>query len=98
VKRLLAIPFLCALLTGCPFALVRNGPPVSAQVDPLCFMPVVDTVRWEGDPNDARTWDALAGEVVPSLRTEVSTAELHRLACEQALRRLDKAKVIDLGR
>lgn len=87
----------CLLLAGCGSLLTRR-PPVAAQVDASCFQAVVDSVRWTGDPNDPATWDILGGEVVPALRAEVATADAHRLACEQALRRLDKAKVIDLGR
>jgi hypothetical protein len=94
VARLLAIAAIL-LLTGCP--LVRSNP-VPAQIDPLCFAPVKDDVRWEGDPNDASTWDNLGGEVVPALREKLGESEVHRQACVQGLKRLDKAKVIDLGR
>lgn len=94
MTRILAIAALLAL-TGCP--LVRSNP-VPAGIDPLCFQPVKDDVRWEGDPNDAATWDNLGGETVPALRSKLGESEVHRKACEQGLRRLDKAKVIDLGR
>lgn len=94
--KLLVLP-LCLLLAGCGSLLVRR-PAVPAQVDPLCFQPVKDNVRWTGNPDDPAAWDALAGDVVPTLRSKIGEAEVHRKACEQALRRLDKAKVIDLGR
>lgn len=92
-----ALALVCLLLAGCGSFLVRR-PAVPAQVDASCFQSVVDTVRWTGNPQDPATWDILGGEVVPALRAEVATADAHRLACEQALRRLDKAKVISLGR
>lgn len=95
--KALALLLIPLLLAGCGSFLVRR-PAVPAQVDASCFQSVVDTVRWTGNPESAATWDVLGKHVIPDLRAEVKTAELHRLACEQALRRLDKAKVIDLGR
>lgn len=92
--RTLAVALLL-VLTGCP--LVRPQP-VPAGIDALCFEPVKDDVRWEGDPNDPATWDNLGGEVVPALREKHAQSEVHREACVQGLKRLDKAKVIDLGR
>jgi len=94
--RLLILLIALALLTGCP--LVKQAKPVPALIDATCFQPVVDDVRWEGDPNDPSAWDNLAGETVPALREKVATADKHREACVMGLKRLEKAKVIDLGR
>lgn len=95
MRALLALP-LALLLTGCP--LVKQAKPVPALIDATCFQPVVDDVRWMGDPDDPATWDNLGGEVVPALRAKVATADTHREACVMGLKRLEKAKVIDLGR
>jgi hypothetical protein len=95
MRPLLALP-LALLLTGCP--LVKQAKPVPALIDATCFQSVVDYVRWEGDPNDPKAWDNLAGETVPALREKVGTADNHREACVMGLKRLEKLGVIDLGR
>lgn len=86
-----------ALLTGCSTRAARR-PAIPAQCEAMCFVPCKDDVRWNADPNDPGAWDILAGEVVPALRDKLATCEVRRKACEQCLQRLDKAKVIDLGR
>lgn len=86
------------LLAACS----RNTRPVPAQCNPICFLPCVAAngdagVRWEAVPSDPAAWDALGGEVVPALADKLRVCEVRRLACEQCLRRLDDAKVIQLG-
>jgi hypothetical protein len=97
MRAILAIAIVC-LLCGFGSCSVRQNKPVPALIDASCFQPVKDDVRWECDANDPACWDVLAGEVVPRLREKIGQSDAHRLACEQGLRRLDKARVIDLWR
>lgn len=95
--RMIAATFALLVLAAC-----THTPPktVPAQCNPICFLPCAKDgdpgVRWEADPNSSDAWDELAGEVVPALVDKNATCELRRSACEQCLRRLDKAKVIEL--
>lgn len=75
--------------------------PVPAQCNPICMQACTgeagDTgVRWDVDPAKPGAWDDLGGEVVPALVGKLQVCEARRLACEQCLRRLDKAGAIKL--
>lgn len=87
------------LLTGATCS--RNTRPVPAQCNQICFLPCVaengdSGVRWEADPYNPAAWDDLGGEVVPALADKLRVCEVRRQGCEQCLKRLDKAKVIEL--
>lgn len=87
------------LLTGATCS--RSTRPVPAQCNQICFLPCVSEngdsgVRWEADPNKPNAWDGLGGDVVPALADKLRSCDVRRQACVQCLRRLDKAKVIEL--
>jgi len=96
VIRALLIIAMVVATTGmsCSRWLGRQGIP--AQCEPIGFQECKSTVRWEGDPEDAATWDLLGEEVLPAARAETRSCEVRRKALEQCLRRLDKAGVIEL--
>lgn len=75
--------------------------PVPALCSPICMTPCTgadgDTgVRWSAAADDPAAFDGLAGDVVPALADRLRVCEVRRQACEQCLRRLDKARVIKL--
>lgn len=84
-----------ALLAGCRTTTPQL--PVAAQCNPLCLAPCAATVEWNADPDDAAAWDVLAGEVVPALVAAHQTCEAHRRACEQCLRRIERAGIITIN-
>jgi hypothetical protein len=91
------------LLCGFPGCNVRPNAPIPAQCDAVCFVPCVgkdeDTgVRVTGNPDDAGTWDEIGGDALDTLARKLRTCDVGREACVKCLNRLDKAKVIDLGR
>ena len=87
------------MLSGC--AAAPSAGPVPALCDARCLAPCVgkhgDTgVRWEATADDPAAFDALGESVIPALAEKLRGCELHRQACEQCLRRLDKRGVIGL--
>lgn len=89
---LLAIAIM--LLSGCNRWVVRPAP-VPAQCEAIAYEACKSTATWEGDPNDARTWDALA-EAFNDSRDETRTCEVRRKAAEQCLKRLESAGIVVL--
>lgn len=99
MKGLRAGLFALALLTTTGATCSRTArPAVPALCEPVGFEQCESKARWEGDPEDPRAWDALAGETLSQSREETRTCEVRRKALEQCLRRLDRERVIDLGR
>lgn len=100
--RLLLVVLMILVTAGfgsCGGGVRKDRATVDAHCDSICFMPCVgedgDTgVRWEGDPQDARTFDALGGEVVPALGEKLRTCEVRRKACATCLQRLEREGVI----
>lgn len=97
--RRAAIVAALALCTG--WSCTRASLPVPAQCNPICMQACTgeggDTgVRWAADPSKPDAWDDLGGDVVPALVGKLQICEARRLACEQCLRRLDKAGAIKL--
>ncbi|MGO1000747.1 hypothetical protein [Lysobacter sp. CA196] len=90
---------LAIVLAGCAAAPRAGAFP--ALCDTRCLAPCIgpqgDTgVRWESAPDDPAGFDALGETVIPVLAEKLRRCELHRQACEQCLRRLDKQSVIAL--
>lgn len=56
----------------------------------------VEGIRWEGDPNDPASTDALATLVLRPLVERLIGCETHRKACHQCLLRLDNAGAVKL--
>lgn len=95
---LLALALPCIAGWSCSSVPVKSGP-----VDPDC-LPIGfekcttddgDTgVRWEGDPNQADTIDALGEAVIPALADKLRACEIRRKALQQCLQRLEAQQVI----
>jgi hypothetical protein len=94
----LAVALPCIAGWSCSTAPAKPGP-----VDPECdlagFVACTteegDTgVRWEGDPNQAGTIDALGEAVIPALSEKLRTCETRRKALAQCIQRLEDQKVI----
>ena len=51
-------------------------------------------VRWEGDPNQPATIDALGEVVIPALSDRLRACEIRRKALDQCLKRLEDQGVI----
>lgn len=95
-----ALATLVIALAGCSTA-PRAGA-IPALCDARCFIPCVDGrgdtgVRWESAADDPAAFDALGESVIPALSDKLRGCELHRQACNQCLRRLHNAGVVDLG-
>lgn len=93
--RLAIAALLVTLLAGCPRLIVRPDP-IPAQCDVIGFEVCKSEAKWEGDPNDAATWDKLGQDTLNESRDETRTCEVRRKALEQCLRRLEREKVIVL--
>lgn len=87
---------LCFALAGCPRLFVRERIP--AQCDPIGFQVCKSQAKWEGDPESADAWDNLGDDTLAASRAETRTCEVRRKALEQCLLRLEKQRVIDLGK
>lgn len=96
-----AIIVLALLLTGCPRWIVKPDP-VQANCSAICYVDdktaddsaCASRARWEGDPRDPASIDALIYGTVPALRKETWTCGVRLRACQQCIDRLVKAKVI----
>ena len=105
MKRLTLILVLAILTTGCgAFKRIVRAPAVNAQCEAVCYVDdgkddetaCASRALWEGDPKDAAAIDALIYGTVPALRKETWTCGIRLKACQQCLKRLEKAGVIVL--
>ena len=78
---------------GCSHNLIRG---IAAQCNPIGFQVCKSQARWEGDPNDAATWDNLGDDTLNASRAETRGCEVRRKALDQCLRRLAQQGVIVL--
>ena len=101
MSRLLLVIILMMMLTGCGWRVVRADP-VPAQCESMCYvtdsadMPCASRATWAGDAADPKAIDALVYETIPDLRSETWTCGARLKACQQCLKRLEKAKIITL--
>lgn len=94
------VALVVALLSACGQDYKSTKPEaVVAHCDQICYMPCTDErgdtgLRWEGDPDDARTLDKLDDEVIPLLKEKLDVCETRRQACTKCLDNLESQKVI----
>ena len=105
MARLILAVALCATLAGCgAFKRIVRAPAVNAQCEAVCYVDdgkddetaCASRALWEGDPKDSTAIDALIYGTVPALRKETWTCGIRLKACQQCLKRLEKAGVIVL--
>lgn len=95
--RLLLVALIVLATTGMSCSRYL-GRPIPAQCAPMGFEVCKSQARWAGNPNDPAAWDALAADTLSDSRAETRTCEQRRLALQQCLERLERQRLIDLGR
>lgn len=88
---------LALLLAGCGRFAKPTGP--VADADAICYEKctpsLTDTgVRWEANPEDAASWDALGADVTTQLTRLLLTCEIRRQECAGFIDSLKKRGVI----
>ena len=105
MRQVITAATLILLLAGWgPCSRIVRAPAVNAQCEAVCYVDdgkddetaCASRSTWEGDPKDAAAIDALIYGTVPALRKETWTCGIRLKACQQCLKRLEKAGVIVL--
>lgn len=97
--RLILFALVAILATGCasdPSVLVRNPEPNPIFVAPACWKTCEQSPMWVTAPDGSGDWDVLGADQTEIERQKAS-CEASRLACADALRRLEAHQVIMIG-
>lgn len=102
MNRLCAL-VMCIAIAGCARWAVR-AKPVPAQCNAACYIDdnatngsaCASKAKWEGDPRQATAFDKLIYDTIPALREETWACGARLKACQQCLKRLQEAGVVEL--